>query len=225
MGERFSDIQTNLVTANDNNKISIGANESGLAVSIGHVTSETTVNDNLKVTGTSALTGNLTVTGETTCAGIRNTDVTAQSGTAAEDLTATTSNLVWYSIGAQAGDITLPQATASNIGMVITIISGADWSATAFKLGFINTGSTVMIGYINVMTLDANSAAVGFAVTTNAKVLVIDSDAVATAGGAKGSTYVFTYLAANLVHVAVNSYITTGTVATTAAASVTTGIA
>ena len=50
------------------------------------------------------------------------------------------------------------------------------------------------------------------------------SNAVATAGGAKGSTYTFTYLAANLVHVDANAYITTGTVATTAAASVTGGI-
>ena len=156
--------------------------------------------------------------------GILDTNVVAQSGTAAEDLSSTAKNLVWYAATAQAGVITLPQATAANTGMVITIIAGANWSGTEFKLGFLNTGSTVLIGYLNVATLDANSAAVGFAVTANAKCLKIDSADVAKAGGAVGSTYVFTYLAANLVHVAANAYITTGTVATTAAASLTTGI-
>jgi len=156
--------------------------------------------------------------------GILDTNVVAQSGTAAEDLTSTTKNLVWYASTTQAGAITLPQATAANAGMVITVIAAANWSGTEFKLGFLNTGSTVLVGYLNVATLDANSAAVGFAVTANAKCLKIDSADVAKAGGAQGSTYVFTYLGANLVHVAANAYITTGTVATTAAASLTAGI-
>ena len=153
-----------------------------------------------------------------------NSNVVVQSGTAAEDLTGVTSDTVWYASTTQAGEITLPLATAANVGMKITVIAGATWSTTAFLLGFDNSGSTVLHGYINVMTLDANSAAVGFAVTANAKCLKIDSADVAKAGGAVGSTYVFTYLAANLVHVAANAYITTGTVATTAAASLTTGI-
>ena len=150
--------------------------------------------------------------------------ITLQSGVAAEDLSATTQDLVWYPTGAQEGAITLPQATAANAGMEIKIIAGATWSSTAFKLGFLDGGSTVMVGTIDVMTLDANSAAVGFAVTASTKALVIDANAVATAGGAQGSTYVFTYLAQDLVHVHAEAYITTGTVATTAAASVSTGI-
>ena len=72
--------------------------------------------------------------------------VTTQSGTAAEDLTATESDLVWVASTTQAGDITLPQATAANAGMVIKVIAGADWSDTGFKLGYANGGSTVMIG-------------------------------------------------------------------------------
>lgn len=152
-----------------------------------------------------------------------NSNVVVQSGTAAEDLTGVTSDTVWYASTTQAGEITLPQATAANVGMKITLIAGANWSSTAFLVGFDNAGSTVLHGYLNVMTLDANSAAVGFAVTANAKSLTIDANAVATAGGGKGSTYVFTYIAANVVHVAANAYITTGTVATTAAASTTTG--
>ena len=150
--------------------------------------------------------------------------VIAQSGTAAADLSYIDEDTIWYAATAQAGDITLPQATADNVGMVIKIIAGANWSTTEFKLGFINTGSTVMIGSMNVLTLDSTSAAVGFAVTANAKALAIDADEVTKAGGAKGSTYTFTYLAENLVHVEALGYITTGTVGTTAAASVTSGI-
>ena len=149
--------------------------------------------------------------------------MTLQSGTGAEDLTGTTGNLIWYATTTQAGDITLPQATSTNAGMVIKIIAGANWSATAFKLGYASGGSTVMVGTLRVSALDA-VLTTSFAITANAKNLVIDADAVATAGGAKGSTYTFTYLAANLVHVDANAYITTGTVATTAAASVTGGI-
>jgi len=155
--------------------------------------------------------------------GLLQQNVTLQSGTGAEDLTGTTGNLIWYATTTQAGDITLPQATSDNAGMVIKIIAGANWSTTAFKLGFASGGSTVMVGSLRVSALDA-VLTTSFAITANAKNLVIDADAVATAGGAKGSTYTFTYLAANLVHVDANAYITTGTVATTAAASVTGGI-
>ena len=151
-------------------------------------------------------------------------NIIAQSGVAAEDLSHIDEDTIWYSAAAQEGAITLPQATSGNAGMVIKVIAAATWNTTAFKLGFLNTGSTVMVGTINVMTLNANSAAVGFAVTANTKALVIDADAVATAGGAQGSTYTFTYLAENLVHVEATAYITTGTVATTADATVTAGI-
>ena len=156
--------------------------------------------------------------------GLRNSNVVAQTGTAAEDLTSTASDLVWYAATAQAADITLPQSTANNAGMKIKIIAGADWAASDVKIGFANGGSTVLIGNLTVLTHDANSAAVGFKVTDSAKCLVANSTAVAKAGGAKGSTYEFTYLAANLVHVAGVGYITTGTVATTSAASSGTGI-
>ena len=155
--------------------------------------------------------------------GFRNTNVVLQVLAAAEDLTATTENLVWYATTTQAGNITLPQATAANAGMVIKIIAGATWSTTAFKLGFASGGSTVMVGTLRVSALDA-VLTTSFAVTASAKNLVIDADEVSTAGGAQGSTYTFTYLAANLVHVTADAYITTGTVATTAASSVTGGI-
>ena len=151
-------------------------------------------------------------------------NVIAQSGTAAYDLSSTNEDTIWYSAAAQAGAITLPQATAGNAGIVIKVIAGADWSATAFKLGFDNGGSTVMFGMLNVAANNAQDAVETFVITNNTKALVIDSDAVATAGGAKGSQYTFTYLAADLVHVEAHAKITTGTVAPDATASVTAGI-
>ena len=151
-----------------------------------------------------------------------NSNVIVQSGTAAEDLTGVTSDTVWYASTTQAGEITLPQATAFNVGMKIKLIAGANWASTAFLVGFDNAGSTVLHGYLRVGTLNA-VLTTGFAVTANAKSLTIDANAVATAGGGIGSTYEFTYIAKNVVHVAANGYLTTGTVATTAAASTTTG--
>ena len=171
-----------------------------------------------------SLTDGGTVAGISTFnAGLLNTNVVTQVGTGAEDLTAVAADTVWIASTTQASNITLPQATAANAGMKIKIIAGANWATTAFKLGFASGGSTVMVGTLRVATLNA-VLTTGFAITANAKNLVIDADAVATAGGAKGSVYEFTYISANLVLAEVNAYITTGTVATTAAASVTGGI-
>ena len=169
--------------------------------------------------------GNVSASGTLYASGILDTNVVEQSGTAAEDLTSVAKNTIWYSNSAQAADITLPQATATNAGMVIKIIVGTtDWSGTAFKLGFANGGSTVMTGYIRLGSNAGSEAVDGFVVTANAKALTIDADDVTGAGGAIGSTYTFTYLEANLVHVEANGQVTTGTPALDAGASVTAGI-
>lgn len=107
--------------------------------------------------------------------------------------------------------------------MKIKIIAGATWATSAFKLGFASGGDTVMTGMIMASALDA-VLITSFPVTANAKNLVISANAVATAGGAVGSVYEFTYLAQDLVLCQANVMITTGVVATTAAASVTGGI-
>jgi len=54
---------------NTTNGVTINTATSGGPISIGHSTSETTVNDNLTVAGTSTLTGNTTVTGTLSVAG------------------------------------------------------------------------------------------------------------------------------------------------------------
>tara|TARA_R110002012_G_scaffold102215_1_gene241750 strand:+ start:2342 stop:3469 length:1128 start_codon:yes stop_codon:yes gene_type:complete len=187
-----------------------------------HITNAGNVSSSGYVSASAFVGGGSQIT-DITFANVGNTSVTAQSGTGAEDLTGTSSDLIWYASTTQAGDITLPQATVNNVGMKIKIIAAASWATSPFKLGFTSGGSTVMTGRITVSALDAVLTTT-FPVTSNAKNLVIDADAVATAGGAIGSVYEFTYLTSNLVLCEANAFITTGTVATTAAASVTGGI-
>lgn len=158
---------------------------------------------------------------------LRDSNVVVRTATTAHDLTAVTHNTTVIYTGAQAGNITLPQATAANVGLTIKIIFAAAASATAFKLGFADSGSTVLVGKL-ATGLSAGGAAkenVSFAITSNAKALVIDSDAVDTAGGDAGSTYEFIYYGANTVYVDAFGMVS-GTTATgpTADASVTTGI-
>ena len=62
--KRFSIDATN--TGAGGASIQIGVGSSGTAISIGHTTSETTVNDNLTVTGNHTITGDLIVNGTTT---------------------------------------------------------------------------------------------------------------------------------------------------------------
>jgi len=158
---------------------------------------------------------------------LRDSNVIVRSAVSAHDLTAVTHNTTVFYTGTMAGDITLPQATAANVGLTIKIIFAATSSATAFKLGFASGGDTVLVGKLTT-GLSAGTAAkenVSFAITTNTKNLVIDSDAVATAGGDAGSTYEFIYYGANTVYVDAFGLVS-GTTATdpTAAASVTGGI-
>jgi hypothetical protein len=157
--------------------------------------------------------------------GIRNS-ITEQSGVAAEDLSSVSKDTIWYANTVQANDIQLPDATAANAGMVITIIVGtASWATTAFQLGFADTGSCVLVGQVLLSALDgdATDATAGFTITANAQSLDIDADDVTKAGGAIGSKYVFTYLEADLVHCMAYGMVTTGTPAPAAAASTTTG--
>ena len=181
----------------------------------------------LNLASTTLTNPTITTTGKiTTTGGILNMNVVEQSGTAAEDLTATASDVVWYANTAQAGAITLPDATALNVGMKIKVIVGTtSWSTTAFKLGFADSGTCVLVGQILLSALDgdATDATAGFTITANAQSLEIDADDATAAGGAIGSMYEFTYLEANLVHCMAYGMVTTGTPAPDAGASTTTG--
>jgi len=181
-------------------------------------------------TGITTDAGGITVTAggiTVTAGGIHDKNVTVQSGTAAEDLTSTARNLTWYTEAAQAAAITLPQATAGNVGMVITVLYGANAAAGSdHKLGFANGGSTVMVGQLSLGALDAAAGDENrsFALASSCKALVLDASGVSKAGGAAGSKYVFHYIAANKVFVEARGLVTTGTPGPTADASSGTGI-
>jgi len=157
-----------------------------------------------------------------------NKNILVRSATTAHDLTATDRDLTVIYTAAQAGAITLPDATAVNAGMVIKIIFAATTSTTAFKLGFADSGTTVLVGKL-VTGLSGGAAAkenISFAITGNAQSLEIDSNAVATAGGDAGSTYEFIYYGEDTVYVDAFGLVS-GTAATapTAASSTTSGTA
>ena len=178
----------------------------------------------LDLANTTLTNPTITTTGKiTTTGGILNMNVVEQSGTAAEDLTATASDVVWYANTAQAANITLPDATALNVGMKIKVIVGTtSWATSPFKLGFADSGTCVLVGQLYVSTLDGNDVE-GFTITPNAQSLQIDADDATAAGGAIGSMYEFTYLEANLVHCMAYAMVTTGTAAPDAGASTTSG--
>ena len=155
-----------------------------------------------------------------------NANVTVRSATTAHDLTATSGDLTVIYTGTMDGNITLPQATAGNVGMVIKIIYAASASNTARKLGFTNAGSTVITGNLTVGALDAAAGDenISFAITSNSKVFAIDANDATSGGGAAGSTYTFTYFGANTVFCEAHALITTGTPAPDAASTSATGI-
>jgi hypothetical protein len=151
----------------------------------------------------------------------RLSNVTVHSATTALDVTHLDGDHKIFTSGVLAGAITLPQATAANTGMVIEIFITATVATDGTCLiGFANAGSTVFGGLL-MTSIVAGAAAkevVGRGVTANSKRLVLDSDNVATAGGALGSWYKIVYQGANKTWVT-GLGLVTGTTATLPAAA------
>ena len=123
---------TNSYVTNSQGALKLATETSGIAVTIGHSTSETTIADNLTVAGNAGVTGNLTVTGTSTFNG-----GTITLGDAASDTIAfggtITGNLIFegstddgneltLSPGDPAGDVTvtLPVTTDTLVGKATT---------------------------------------------------------------------------------------------------------
>ena len=157
--------------------------------------------------------------------GVRNTDLTVVTSTDTKYLTHLTSDHTVVFTATQAGDIILPQATAANSGMVIKVVFAANCATSGpVKLGFLDSGSSVMTGSIKLGSNAGSETVDGFVMTTNTKALVCKSDDVTGAGGAIGSNYTFIYHGANTVFCIANGFCTTGTPALDAAASSATGV-
>ena len=166
---------------------------------------------------------NLEVTGNTLYKS--DSHILVRSATTAHDLTATTSDLTVVYTGTQAGAITLPQATTSNVGLVIKIIFAADAATTAFKLGFADaaSGATTLIGPLTLGSNAGSETVDGFRITASAESLEIDANDETAAGGAVGSYYIFTYYGEGTVFCEAKGMCTTGTPALDANAATTTG--
>jgi hypothetical protein len=172
----------------------------------------------------------LHVHGKTRLSGVINTDITSSAATSvAIDLTAVTSDHKLFTSGALSAAVKLPQATASNIGMVIEVFIGTTTESgdATCTLSVKQASSTIFIGGYTTCIIGGGAAgkeSTSIAITANAQSIVLDSNNVATAGGGKGSYYKFTYVAADTVFVQGLGMVT-GTTATapTAAGSVVTG--
>ena len=154
------------------------------------------------ILGTLSVAGASTFTGVVTAAaGVLNSDVTVSSATGAIDLTSVAADHKVYLTGTGAGQIKLPQATASNVGMCIEIywtVAGATNGNQ--KLGFINSGSTVITGVILLASTGAKvDAASIHGLVNNTKNLEFDADAADHCGGAEGTVVRVYYQAANKV--------------------------
>ena len=165
----------------------------------------------------------LEVEGPTTVNGIRNKSVTVANNTNTDvDVSSVTGDHKVVLTGTFAADVILPQATANNVGMVIEVLCKvATATSGTIRIGFLNSGSTLMNG---IVTLSSTQALMDSAVLADAKVINLDADNVATAGGAEGSVYRFTYVAANDVFGECRGCLTTGTPALDGSEQSTTGI-
>ena len=127
-----------------------------------------------------------------------------------------------FTTGTFAADIILPLATAANVGMCIEVFCTVATAASGtIRIGFLESGSTVMNGII---TLESTGALMDAAALASAKIVLLDADNVNLAGGAEGSIYRFYYQALNAVFAQVNGQVTTGTPAIGGGAQSTTGI-
>jgi hypothetical protein len=166
---------------------------------------------------TAEVAGKITAT-----AGVHSKNITVSSATADIDISSTAADLKLITTGTFANDIILPQATAANAGMKIEILlAAACATGTVQRIGFLESGDTVMNG---VISLQSTSALGDNVVLGNAKVINLDADDVNTAGGAEGSVYRFYYYAANAVFAEVRGQVTTGTPALSGDAQSATGI-
>ena len=149
--------------------LKIATETSGIALTIGHTTSETTIADNLTVTGNTAVGGNLTVTGTSTFNGGTITLGDASSDTIAFGGTIT-GNLVFegstsdaheltLSPGDPSGDVTvtLPVSTDTLVGKATTDTL-TNKTLTNPVITEIDSGSTITLDATTDIVLDVGGA-------------------------------------------------------------------
>ena len=154
---------TNSYITNSQGALKIATETSGIALTIGHTTSETTIADNLTVTGNAGVTGNLTVTGTSTFNG-----GTINLGDAATDTIAfggtITGNLVFEGSTDDAYETTLTPGNPS-ADIALTLPSSASDTLVGKATTDVLTNKTLTSALIttNLSPTSADGAALGSA--------------------------------------------------------------
>ena len=157
------------IDCSDNTKsIALGTATSGLAVTIGNATSETTVADNLTVTGNTAVGGTLNITGPTTTAslftvGTVNIDATTLDIDATDDIDIDTSDTVGgIAIGTVTSGVPISighTTSETTVNDNLTITGTTTLNATTLS-GTLTGGASVISGTgfdINAGTIDGTT--------------------------------------------------------------------
>lgn len=146
-------------------------------------------------------------------------NVVYSTATGDVDLSTTTQSSVVLLNGTitDGSDITLPQATTSNGGLVIEIVMGpgvVSAVTTGIRIGVTNAGSTVLSGVVRLACTGGSIDTLALSSGDGNKVINLDSNDHTAGGGGAGSRYTFYYTGiANTVFVVAEGIATTASAA------------
>ena len=145
---------TNSYITNDQGALKIATEDSGIAVQIGHTTSEVTINDNLTVTG------NFTVSGTTTT--VDSTTVNIQNAFVFEGATADAHETTLSTVDPTADrTLLLPNASDTLVGLATTDTL-TNKTLTTPIIEEIDSGSSITLDATTDIVLDANGGDIFF---------------------------------------------------------------
>jgi len=160
-------------TANSSESVAIGTGISGTAISIGHSTSETTVNDNLTVTG------NLTVSGTTTT--VDSTTINVQNTLVFEGSTANEHETTLTTVD-PTGDRTISLPNQSGTLPVLAAASTTQITSTPEELNLLDgVSGLVQADFTKLAAVDSTAAELNLldgSAKSTSSITVADSDAI-----------------------------------------------
>ena len=160
-------------TGNGGESVAIGTGISGTAISIGHTTSETTVNDNLTVTG------NLTVSGTTTT--VDSTTINVQNTLVFEGSTANEHETTLTTVD-PTGDRTISLPNQSGTLPVLAAASTTQITSTPEELNLLDgVSGLVQADFTKLAAVDSTAAELNLldgSAKSTSSITVADSDAI-----------------------------------------------